>query len=140
MVNYDKVVIPDNQMTMSAEASGVLFFFEKWEAQNLKQYLFILVATAILCLIYEASSFYLSRMESEYIDCAKSKCHGKPPMQKKMMMVCLNFIKQTLGYALMLLIMSFNFGLIMTLILSRVVCNFAFGIVGDFLKIKESNS
>ena len=51
-------------------------------------------------------------------------------------MVALNLVKQLIGYALMLMIMTFNAGVIVSLILSRVVFNFGFAILGDYLSIK----
>ncbi|CAI2383756.1 unnamed protein product [Moneuplotes crassus] len=133
-------------MTLKAKTQGVRFLFNTWKSTDTLTYVWIILGTILLSLLYETSSFYLARLEKQYYPtkpektkCCKEKGKTKPNAFQKSLMVAVNLVKQILGYTLMLLIMTFNFGVILSLILSRVIANFGFGVLGDILKIRAKH-
>ena len=136
MVNLDEVNVGEHQMTLRANRV-FRFMFENLKTYQPWQYALGLFAVVVMCLLYEVCSFYLHHMETTYVFKKAKNCDKMQyNIYDKAIMVFLNLFKQTIGYALMLLVMTFNAGVLITLILSRCAFNFAFGILGDYQKVK----
>lgn len=119
MGHLSDVNVAAMQMSLRANERAC-FLFKNWCGNSQSDmYAGVICGTIILCILYELSSYLLRQMETEYVKHARMNCHKSKSVSRNIMMVYLNMMKQMVGYALMLLMMTFNAGVIVSLILSR---------------------
>ena len=126
---------PDGSGMAFGQSTGITWFFQGIHSSTLGEYIAGLIFAFFLAGLYEFASWLNRYMEERYVK--KKEMLGKNAVISTSYYFALPFsylLKQTTGYMLMLLIMTFNYVLFFVIILSRVLFNHGFLIKDELSK------
>ena len=116
------------------QSPRVLFLFKSWESEEVGTYFVFVVITFIMAFSIEFLNFKRYQMQSETLEQINEKLDSEQQDEvykisflgrAKIMMVY--FLSLLFSYVLMLIVMTFNFGLFLSAVLGLTLGYFVFG-------------